>query len=253
MSKPDPSSPSVFVAADEEVAQYHAISSLAVAGLLAGLFSPLAMLAWVLWLVPLGAVVLSTLALRRIAVHSPELVGRPAALAGLLLGATFLVAAPVEDYVYRYLVRRQARQFAQIWIDAVQHGEVYKAHHLMVDPKLRLPLESELADFYKKNEKARRLLMEFCKEPTMRALFALYRRPAGQEAAKIRFYETADQHQQGESDVVQEIYAVTYMDERNQPKSFFIALLMQRTIDNASGRAAWTLVHVDGGVRPPGW
>ena len=49
----------MFDAADEEVARYRALSSLAVAGLLAGLLSPLAMFASVLWLLPLAAVVLS--------------------------------------------------------------------------------------------------------------------------------------------------------------------------------------------------
>ena len=125
-------SPPMFDAADEEVARYRALSSLAVAGLLAGLLSPLAMFAPVLWLVPLAAVVLSGLALRRIAARWPELVGRPAALAGLMLGVAFLVAAPVDDLVYRYFLRQQARQFAEIWIDAVRHGEVYKAHQLML-------------------------------------------------------------------------------------------------------------------------
>ena len=119
----------MFDAADEEVARYRAVSSLAVAGLLAGLLSPLAMFAAVLWLVPLAAVVLSGLALRRIAARRPDLVGRPAALAGLMLGTVFLVAAPVDDLVYRYFLRQQARQFAEIWIDAVRHGDVYKAHH----------------------------------------------------------------------------------------------------------------------------
>ena len=67
----------------------------------------------------------------------------------------FLVAAPVDDLVYRYFLRQQARQFAEIWIDAVRHGEVYKAHHLMVDPKHRLPLESKLADYYRHEPRIR--------------------------------------------------------------------------------------------------
>ncbi len=247
MFTPDRPSHYVFDAADEEVAGYHALSSLAVAGLLAGLLSPLAMFAAVLWLLPLTAVVLSWLALRRIAARRPDLVGRPAALTGLLLGATFLVAAPVDDLVYRYFLRQQARQFAEIWIDAVRHGEVYKAHHLMIPPKQRPPLENEPADFYRRNPTQRRTLNLFVSEPTMRTLFAL-----GQ-AAEIRLYETAAQGSEGSLDFVQQTYAVTYPDERNQPKSFFITLLMQRSVDTNSSRAAWTLVHVDGGVRPPGW
>ena len=54
---------------------------------------------------------------------------------------------------------------------------------------------------------------------------------------------------------MQQIYAVTYPDEerQQQPTTFFIALSMQRSVDTGSGRAGWTLVRVDGGVRPPGW
>jgi len=238
---PDHLSP-MFDAADEEVARYRAVSSLALAGLFVGLLSPLALLTGVLWLVPLTAIVLSGLALRRIAVRSPDLVGRPAAVAGLLLGVAFLVAAPVDDLVYRYYIRQQARQFAQIWIDAVQHGEVYKAHQLTVDPQRRRPLESNLADYYRLNPKPRELLNLFVKEPATRSLFALGR------DAKIRFYEPA-----GDGlDSAQLTYAVTFPDKPDQPKTFFITLVLQRFVDN-NGRANWTMAHVSGGVRPRGW
>ncbi len=256
MSTPDRSTPPVFGAADEEVASYRAISSLAVAGLLAGLLSPLAMVAASLWLTPLVAVVLSSLALRRIATRSPELVGRPAALAGLLLGTAFLVAAPVDELLYRRFLGQQARQFAEIWIDAVRHSkanhlEVYKTHHLMIDPKHRLPLEGKLADFYRQNETWRRSLLDFVKLPVMQTLFAL-----GTDA-EIRYYETVGVRREEPFELVQQIYAVTYPHpegaRQQQPKTFFIALSMQRSVDAGSGRAGWTMLRVDGNVRPPGW
>ena len=208
---PDHSSPK-FDPADEEVTRYHAISSLAVAGLLAGLFAPLAMLAAVLWAVPLLAVVVSALALRRIADRRPDLSGRPAALVGLLLGTVFLVAAPVADQVYDYFLRQQARQFAATWIDAVRQGEVYRAHHLMLPPKYRLPLGSRPSDFYRNFEQQRRMLRLFVNEPAPRTLFALGPR------ATIRFYETASQGRQEGADIVQQTYAVTYHDQEKQPK-----------------------------------
>ncbi len=71
MPMPDHPSP-IFDATDEEVARYRAISSLALAGLLAGLLSPLAMFAPVLWLVPLAAVLVSGLALRRLTARDPQ-------------------------------------------------------------------------------------------------------------------------------------------------------------------------------------
>ena len=164
-----------------------------------------------------------------------------------MLGVTFLVAVPVDDFVFRYFLRQQARQFAEIWIDAVRHGEVYKAHHLMVDPKQRLPLENKLAEFYVHSETWQRMLKDFVKEPTIRTLFALGPR------AEIRFYETAAEGREDIYDLVRQTYAVTYEDEDKQRKSFFITLLLHRSVDTGSGRASWTLYRVTGGIRPPGW
>ena len=56
--------------------------------------------------------------------QAPNLVGRKAALVGLLLGVTFLVAAPADDGVYRYFIRREARDFAAKWIEDVRNGDV---------------------------------------------------------------------------------------------------------------------------------
>ena len=237
----------MFDAADEEVARYRALSSLALAGLLAGLLSPLAMLSPVLWLAPLAAVVLSGLALRQIAVRSPELVGRPAALVGLVLGVSMLVAAPANDFVYRYLLGRQARQFAMMWIDDVRRGEVYKAHQLMLAPKQRLTSPDKLGEYYRKTETMREGLFHAVNEPALRTLFALG------TAAEIRFYETAAVFHQEPAEVVEQTYAVTYPDERQRPKTFFITLVMQRSIESSSHRVAWTMARVDGGVRPAGW
>ena len=52
---------------------------------------------------------------------------------------------------------------------------------------------------------------------------------------------------------MKQTFAVTYADEQKQPKTFFISLLMERSVDNDSRQAEWTLMHVEGGVRPPGW
>jgi len=249
---PDRPSPNTFLATDEEVVRYRALSTSALAALLAGLFSPLTMVFPAFWFVPLAAVVLAGLSLWRIEVRNPDLIGRPAALVGLFLGTVFLVAAPADDFLYHYFIRQEARQFAQTWIDAVRKGEVYKAHQLMVQPTRRLPLESKLNSHYR-IETNQRMLKTFVNEPTMRTLFAIFRSTELEPAAQIRFYETASTGRQQGFDTVEQIYAVTYPDERKQPTTFFLALLLQRSIEVASGRAQWTVLKADGGVRPPGW
>jgi len=82
----------------------------------------------------------------------------------------------------------------------------------------------------------------FADEPTMRTLLALG------PTAEIRFHETATDGRQEVFDILQQTYAVTYPDEQKQPKTFFITLLMQRTVDTSSGLASWTLIRVEDGV-----
>ena len=81
----------------------------------------------------------------------------------------------------------------------------------------------------------------------MRTLFALG------TAAEIRFYETDAEGHEDSSDVVAANLRRDLPGRAGKPKSFFITLLMQRSVDTGSGRAGWTLVRVDGGVRPSGW
>jgi len=237
----------MFDLADEEVTPYRGLSSLAVLGLLIGLAAPAAMFGSIFWLVPVAAVIISGLALRQIAAQAPNLVGRPAAMSGLFLGVVFLIAAPVDESVYRYYLRREARAFAATWIDAVQHREIYKAHHLTIDPKRRLSLDEPLVEFYAKSDSYRSLLRVFLNQPVMRTLFAL-----GTDD-QIRFYETAAEGPQEGGDFVQSTYAVTYKDADGRPTTFFIALLMSRVVDRNTGRRDWTMSHVDGGVKPSGF
>jgi hypothetical protein len=244
----------MFDLADEESASYRGLSSFAVAGLLAGLLSPLAMFYTTPIVFPVAAVIASALALRQIAVQAPNLAGRKAALAGLFLGLMFLVAAPADAWVYRYCLRREARQFAAAWIEDVREGKVYQAHDLMVDPKKRVPpdvppdtpLEKYYADYYSRSDYQRRMLPLFIDKPLVRTLFALGK------SAEYRFYETAEEGGEGGNDYVKSTYAVTFT-KKKQKKTFFISLVMSRSIDRTTDRCEWTLTRVDGPERPPGW
>jgi hypothetical protein len=245
----------IFDLDDEEVAAYRGLSSFAVVALLAGLLAPLAMFYATAIVFPLAAVAAAALALRQIAVQAPNLAGRTAALAGLFLGLVFLVAAPADGWLYRYYVRREARQFAAAWIDDVREGKVYQAHDLMIDPKKRVPpdvppgtpVEKYYADYYSRSDFQRRMLPPFIDKPVVRTLFALGK------SAEYRFYETAEEGGDGNNDIVNMYYTVTFTDGQKQKKTFFISLGLNRAVDRTTDRCEWTLVRVDGPERPPGW
>ncbi len=245
----------MFDLADEETAGYRGLSSFAVVGLLAGLLSPLALFYAMPIVFPVAAVLASALALRQIAVRAPNLAGRNAALAGLFLGLVFLVATPADAWLYRYYIRREARQFAAEWIEDVREGKVYQAHDLMIDAKKRVPPDvpsdttpdKYYADYYSRSDYQRRMLPPFIDKPLVRTLFALGK------SAEYRFYETAEEGSEGGNDFVNMCYAVTFTDGEKQKKTFFISLALTRAIDRTSNRCEWTLVRVDGPERPPGW
>ena len=52
---------------------------------------------------------------------------------------------------------------------------------------------------------------------------------------------------------MQQTYAVTYPDEQQQPKTFFITLLMQRSDRHRQRPGGLDPGPRHGGVRPPGW
>ena len=239
--------PRMFDLADEEVVAYRGVSALALAGLIAGLLSPLAYLGSVLLLLPIAAAAASAVALWQIAAHESSLVGRKAALAGLLLGVTFLVAAPTSAAVYRYFICKEASQFASQWIEDVRRGDVLAAHELTVDPRRRAPPEASLAPFYSQSDYHKKILDGFKNEPVNRTLFALG------ASAQYRLYEAAYEGGMEAGDYARATYAVTCTDGGGERKTFFIALNMNRKIDATSGRCDWTIGRIEVPVRPSGW
>lgn len=239
-----------FNLADDEVAVYRSLSAMAVVGLLAGLLSPLAYLLRFDFFAAAGgaaAAVLSALALRKIAVQSPYLVGRKAALAGLLLGVTFLVAVPTNSGVYHYFIRREARQFADQWIKDVRNGDVLAADQLTLDARKRAGPDADLPELYVKRDDLKKMLDLFRDQAVIRTLFALGR------TAEYRYYETAEEGGMEDGDYVKMAYAVTYADPQKGKTTFFITMGMSRRVDPQSGRCDWTMGRTEGPVRPSGW
>src|SRR4051794_13749122 len=79
---------------DRDYESYRALSTSAVAGLIVGLLSCLAVLDWALVALPVIGVVLSVYAWRKIRAHSDELSGLRLAQTGLVLSCIFAAAGP---------------------------------------------------------------------------------------------------------------------------------------------------------------
>jgi hypothetical protein len=79
---------------DEQFLEYRALSTAAVASLVAGVLSLTAPLAWIFLAFPVLGLALGLIAWRRIRSRPDELAGLPLAKAGLALSAVFLICGP---------------------------------------------------------------------------------------------------------------------------------------------------------------
>lgn len=229
---------------EPEIAEYRALSVGAVAGLILGLLSPAAMVDPVLWVLPLAGVLVSGLALRRIARNAPALAGRKAALAGLWLSIFFGSAGPANWLLYRWLIDREARRFAAQWFDFLAHDEPHKAYQLKLHPAHRLPLDEHLWEFYRDNPKWMNELQAFVSQPLVRALLRL-----GPQA-RVRYYQTLGVRRIEHHRYYYLVFVVTYRDpEDGRTKSFFARLKLER-VTLADGRANWHLLSAQDGFVP---
>jgi hypothetical protein len=229
---------------DAERDEYRALGPLAVLTLIVGLLAPAALVDPLVWSVPLAGLVLGALALRQIARNAPEMTGRTLAVTGLVLSLMFGAAAVTNWYGYRWLVRREARQFAAAWFEALRHGEPHKAHQMIIEPDYRQPLDESLWTFYRDDPAWEGHLRSYVNRPLVHALLVLG------ERAEVRHYETSGESYAAANKSLYDVYAVTY-EEEGKKKTFFVGLHLDRIVLK-DGRANWALTRTQTDFVPRG-
>jgi hypothetical protein len=234
---PDPS---------EEIlaADYHAVSGLALVGLLLGLGSAAVVVSAYLWMIPVAGIVVSVLALQRIAQEKPVLIGRKAALVGLFLSVMFLVEDVTDCWgVHPWMLHREARQFGLAWFEQLKQNQPQKAHQLTQSPSRRQKFGEKLWDYYTANYVSYSELKDYVARPLIRTLLALGPK------AEVRYYATQDEYEQYDSTYVEQIYAVTCR-EGPSPATFFVSLTLQRSTQNRGRESGWQVYDSSGPVTP---
>lgn len=117
-----------------ESSDYRPVSPLAVAALVVGCCSALAVVTWAAWALPIVGVVLACAALAQVGRPDARLVGRPAALAGLALATGFGAQAIGAAAVGFWVGAHRARTTATAWIDAVCEERFVDALDIDVPP-----------------------------------------------------------------------------------------------------------------------
>lgn len=244
---PDTPHPKLTSARDDGLIEYRPVSRLAIVGVLFGLLSPLALVDLNLLLFPLLGAVLCGMALIRIVRSGTPLLGRKAAWLGLTAAFVCSTASLADFYTYRWLIRREARQFALQWFEFLADGEPHKAYQLTLHPRDRWPLDENLWTFYREGPKRRSELENYIApakpgEPPklVRTLLELDGR------AEVRYRETLFQQPSEGKLQTRQVYAVT-CDDDGRKKTFFVAVDLER-LRLPDGRWNWRLLGAKGGV-----
>jgi len=224
---------------DTQLAEYHALSKLAVAGLIFGLLAPVALVDPLLWALPLLGVVFSGFGLWRIAGGRAVLVGRKAALAGLMLSLFFGAVAAGDWLAYRLMVRAEARRFVGAWFEMLAGNQPMKAHQLTLYPRYRRVAAERLEDFYAEGPRWQEELDEFLQRPLIAKLLDF-----GPEA-QVRYLETTGHSRDGRKDYLFQVYAVTYQED-GRPKTIVVGMQLERH-KQETGVATWRIASVEEG------
>ncbi len=250
-----PDSPHLTDHDDAMVDEYRAVSGWAVASLILGLLAPAALVDIWLSLIPLLGIAVALIALARIAVYSPALTGRSAAVAGLFLSVLSVSAAGADHVAYWRSVDQEARRFAEAWFGFLANDELYKAYQLTLAPRQRQPepqpandaagqtepQEDELrpeSEFPRNNEFPQESPEGYGKQAVVRTLLALGKR------AQVEYRETETTGRDSYSVVVRQVFAVSYDHTERGTTTFLVRLAMQR-VSLEPGSAAWRLANVE--------
>ena len=229
--------PSILEARADEpsptVEEYRPVNPLAVVALLTGLASAAALIHPLLAVVPLAAIVLATLALRAIAASSRQVTGRSLAVTGLCLATLFLGWGVAANLHHQATIRRQAREFADDWLQILASGDLHRAHQLHIAKEYRLDPQSQMNTVYETNQEAGSSFTSFYYNP------ALERFRAAGPSVRYHFVEFALQSHDSLAD---EVVLKYELETPQEPVPFWISV--RRTYKNHLRGADWEIFSV---------
>ncbi len=169
---------------------------------------------------------------------------RGLATAGLLLAVLFASWAPTAYYLRRYRANQQAIAVGNIWVQYLLANQPDRAFG-MAQPAVGRPVLNDLYEsFVNKDPQLKRRYDQFRKRELVEALIALGRR------GRVQCYKTKEHIHTDGVDQFIHLYAVTYVDDDGQTKTFFVELRLRRTDTDFDTNGLWQVVASRGNVLP---
>lgn len=235
MSDLVPQSVATFDDASADV-PYRAPSVLAIAAFLLGILSPLAFVHPVVWVLPAVGVGVALAALARIKQSDGALIGRPAAVAGLLLALTFGLAAPVYAVSRTIWLEHRAQQVSEQFFQLLREGRKYEAHQLTLHPDLRFPPGSAYEGAYEESGEAQKSLDKFLEREAVATVLKLT------PEAEIVPHEVAVEIAAPDLDRIQLDYDIHGVTVNGRQIDAHVPITIDRVKNRKTGGWVWVVV-----------
>jgi hypothetical protein len=230
--------------ANDEVAQsYREISAWAVFGLVFGFLALTSFLHPGFLVLAVAGIAINAAALARIKSHDPPLLGRKAALFGLILSLIAGVCAPVPLVVEQRRFNREAEQVGVKWLKLLARQDFAAAHQLTMSASMRWPA-NDVEDNYRQYQDTQDALIDFIREPVTQALASLG------DKVEIRFLRSDEVKRDGPGFGIMALYAASFRD-KDELKSFLIKLSLIRQRSAETGVNPWQVDKVEFLTAPP--
>jgi hypothetical protein len=165
------SQPSVSMSpAEREIVEYGRISGWAIAAVLLGGLSATAIMGPILWLIPVMAIVISLIAMRRIQSSERQLSGWHLALLGLMLSVFFGMAGPARTLSRQYLLEARASHFAVKFMELLQKNQPLEAYQFALPVGVRAVIAPGQTELQDKSAGAQKSYAEFLKLAAVKML-----------------------------------------------------------------------------------
>ena len=226
MSELKPFTPDV--AEGDPLADYRPISPLAIVALLAGLASSLAFADPLMLFVPVASAVLAGISLLQFHRSRVPMLGRSAALLGLMFSILFGTWAAAGSWTRQKVLLREAERVGTIWLDLVRDGKLYEAHQLHLSQRDRAaPGESLDVLYHKKKELENGAHASLAAQMIVsRDIFLGPELMQLDRQAKIRLLDS-ETHRIGSADEVTQRFVVE-SNRDGQPRTLHVELLLKR-------------------------
>jgi hypothetical protein len=217
--------------------QYRAVSGLAVLALALGVLSAAAMVGPVLWSIPILAVIVALVAMRRIRA-SEDLAGWNIAFLGLLLAILFGIAAPARTMSRHHFLASRAEAVCDQFFTFLKENNPHAAHQLRERAGMRKTLTDKLPDSYAKDAASQASLDKFVAEEPMKTLLEV-----GDKVKIERLSIEPAGH-----DERTDIFNIRYEITPTGRSSMVAVVAARRTLDLATGVETW---QIDGVAKEP--